>query len=758
MGHRASTTGRHHSSLHHHRFHQDPTQYNHNRYSHDNGYNHDHEVQRQVSSLQRQQQEEESQPPPFFAAVAAAAASGKPALLNLSLKPPAAAESTRSAAAESTGPTESNAMTSARAEAAAVADPAATVADTTGATAGATAAGVAATAPIDTTFATTGATAATAATTGDAGDAGIRRAVIIGPVSLKSAATAVTATGIHASKKRSKAKKRPKGPCTSLKKVFIINVTSAADFKARTALPPTTTVILNLQTDLALPTGVVFQGQFSCTILMSAKWPGYTITGGNPMYPALRVWNTNNFVSMNVNYHVPVSESSPACASVPELGKNDSCPAISVYKSYGVQIGKGAIFGRIDVLRSMDVRLDSLKVTGVSTPLYSPGVIRVALSGYGPALLRSGIVISNNEVYGVNTPIVLHRGAIGVTVANNYIHDFIFAGVRCGVDVHYSGDCMLTRVNSNLIVATGRNMNGDHDAAGIYFCSHWFSPGNSALCNYIYNGDHCYYIDYCASGVLVRGGACVNTYDGMKVNNGKWNIIKDVAMKGTVGSLGWTSCFTVTVNNCLKDPGNYWEAMRVKYYNSDRINKLWPWMQNVCKETSANGGVPCNPPNGPGADITGACSGLGTDNIIDVIAVNTTEYGLDNKHCENFPITAELNHQTNLTLRDPLSAGFLNYQGNDLGLNNDSLIYKYRPDYLSCPLGLVGPRRFSAKYFFDRYNTPMPGGFRKVVMMDMKHIFDRDLITALAKVGGVGKRISLIPLLFLAFLLSVLIL
>ncbi|CAI5961863.1 unnamed protein product [Closterium sp. NIES-64] len=803
------------------------------------------------------------------------------------------------------------------------------------------------------------------------------------------------------------------------KRVFIVRVKSAADFAARASLPCTATVILHLQKDLMLPKGVIFGRQQSCTILMSAKWPGYTVTGGNHMYPVLRVWNTSNFMSLNVNYRLPVTESSPECTIVPELGKGVTCPAISIHRSFGVQIGKrapltgqgvaelgkgvaelgkgvaelgkgvaelgkgvaelgkgvaelgkgvaelgkgvaelgkgvaelgkgvaelgkewqswarewqswarewqswarsgragqgsgragqgvaelgkgvaelfkgvaelgkewqsrarsggagqgvaelgkgvaelgkewqswarewqswarewqswarewqswarewqswarsgragqgmaelgkgvaelgkeagqgvaelgkgvaeldrdwqswarsgrarqgvaepgkewraprrtphlstclhshphslsfpsphstvfgpvgvqwsmampraagltnahwsgfslffsshtssqapaclqatpypvflsppqGNIFGRVDVLHSMDVRLDSLSVTGVASFIKSPGVIRVALCGYEPGLLKSNVVISNNEVYNegasghrvntpvvlhrgaegiavtsiyihdhwVNTPILLHRRAVGVTVRNNYVRDFIFAGIKCGADVHYSFACMLSRINSNLVVSSGRNLNGDHDSAGIYFYTHWFSPGNSALCNYVFNGDHCYYLDHCTSGVLVRGGACVNTYDGMKVNNGKRNVIKNVAMKGTRRSLGWTSCFTVTVNNCLKDPGNYWEAMRVKYYNSARINHLWPSMKDVCKETSANGGVSCNPPGQPGADVTGACSGLGTDNLIDVVAVNTTNYGLDWKHCENFTVTEKLCH-------DPLRA------------------------------------------------------------------------------------------------------
>ncbi|CAI5523026.1 unnamed protein product, partial [Closterium sp. Naga37s-1] len=59
----------------------------------------------------------------------------------------------------------------------------------------------------------------------------------------------------------------------------------------------------------------------------------------------------------------------------------------------------GNVFGRVDAVCSMSVRLDSLTVTGVASFNRSPGVIRVALSGYGPGLLKSNIVISNNEVY-----------------------------------------------------------------------------------------------------------------------------------------------------------------------------------------------------------------------------------------------------------------------------------------------------------------------------------------------------------------------
>ncbi|CAI5503826.1 unnamed protein product [Closterium sp. Naga37s-1] len=178
---------------------------------------------------------------------------------------------------------------------------------------------------------------------------------------------------------------------------------------------------------------------------------------------------------MNVNYKLPVTEGSPECTNVPELGSGETCPAVSVYKSYGVQIGmvsdivrrligsygeqfawwaltaflaphatvspphtkslpfayppapipypapflkslspplpfvsQGTVYGRVDVLRSMVVRIDSLKVTGVPTFNKSPGAIRVAMSGYGPDLLRAQIVLSSNEAL---TPRLFCTGA-----------------------------------------------------------------------------------------------------------------------------------------------------------------------------------------------------------------------------------------------------------------------------------------------------------------------------------------------------------
>ncbi|CAI5463263.1 unnamed protein product [Closterium sp. Yama58-4] len=529
---------------------------------------------------------------------------------------------------------------------------------------------------------------------------------------------------------------------------------------------------------------------------------------------------TSSYIQMSQ----PFRANSPACPKeIPEVGTDIICPLIHVYRSYGIQIVKvslsvtsteadnapvvfqplrpliliGYTFGRVDMLRTMHSRIDSMKMTAVSDFKRGNGVIRVMLSGYGP-LLYGGcwylllavtctlpvtgdavrceygpllvccqVYVINNEIqvrygipclraaarlhlhheqehlwhepllsgcgalehclktikcvtscllpspcalYHLSTPIsavlpsplgaympvLLHVGAVGAVVRNNYVHDFVFAGITCGNMVHSQGDCMLSTISNNLVVAAGRNLTGGWDATGIYFVTHWNNPGNLAECNYIIGGDHCYYLDYASSGVTIRGGACIGTVDGMKVNNGKWNCIEHVVMKGTEGTPGWCTCLTATVCNCLKDPGNYWDRMRAKYYSSAAFQQKWPWMKSICNETAING-VTCNT-NAAGTlkdTDTGKCSGLPTNNYIDLVLVDVKDAELNYRYCEGkLPNAPKLNtHQhINVTAH---SAKFFYYGSNDLGVMKGSPIFKKRPGFKSCPRRNVGPKKWS---------------------------------------------------------------
>ena len=45
--------------------------------------------------------------------------------------------------------------------------------------------------------------------------------------------------------------------------------------------------------------------------------------------------------------------------------------------------------------------------------------------------------------------------------------------------------------------------------------------GNVYTCNYAIGNSHCYYVDFCSSGITINGGACINTSNGVKLNTGK---------------------------------------------------------------------------------------------------------------------------------------------------------------------------------------------------------------------------------------------
>ncbi|CAI5964960.1 unnamed protein product, partial [Closterium sp. NIES-64] len=459
--------------------------------------------------------------------------------------------------------------------------------------------------------------------------------------------------------------KEQKGPCTPLSEAKVIPVSSPSDIEKRLQYPNSVTVILEVTRDLVLPKGLVFSGAYRCTIFRSAQGKrNFKVSLMGDKEPVIRVWNTSNVVILKLDFWLGVTARSGECELLldTDIGRDNTCPTIHIWRSHNIQVAKGSFWGRIDVFRAMSTRIDSMKGTGLTLFAKSPGVIRVAFSGYGPALLKAWVSLTNNELYGVDQPIVLQNGAVGVIARNNYIHDFLFAGIRCGADVYNQGDCMLTTLSNNLIVASGRNMSGDHDAAGIYYCTHFFNPGNIAECNYIFNGDHCYYLDYATSGVIIRGGACINTYDGMKVNNGHWNVIEDVILKGTIGMPGWCQCYTPTINNCARKPGTYWEEMRINYYNSPVINQKWPWFKSICQARTVNG-MKCNTDERgtlTGAQ-TGHCSGLPTHNTVNLVAVNTTDYEMGYRYCERLPtvLTGKFNtHSINapVSTLHPLSA------------------------------------------------------------------------------------------------------
>ncbi|GJP42358.1 hypothetical protein CLOM_g1932 [Closterium sp. NIES-68] len=552
---------------------------------------------------------------------------------------------------------------------------------------------------------------------------------------LKATTAAVSPQG-SANLRRDKRVASPKAaasPCSPRHSSPVIKVFSSSDIAKRTRYSPSQTVTLVLYRSISLSRGLLFGSNFSCTIFRSRTLPSrLSLALSRSDEPVLRVHNASNILFIGIGLRSSVKNSSPFCESLPEygalMGYEIICPALHIYRSFGIQFTQAPVLGRIDVFRSGYTKLDSLFVTAPGTYERSPGVIRMGMCGLGMNLTSSKNVITNNDVFGAWELVNLYRGSIGVKVHNNFLHDYLFAGFRCGADVHYSWDCMLTSVKNNFVFTPQSKGRLTFDSAGIYFCTHWFNPGSTVACNYVIGGDHCYYLDYCTSGVDITGGVCAQLWDGVKLNNGKRNKIRSLLMVSLGQSPGYITCLTVTINHCGKDPGTYWERMRQRYYNSPEINKLWPWMKHVCQQTRI-GSQSCNPKGHQAltSKQTGACSGLPTENDVELIAVDAdTSRSDEYRYCGRVPAANKVNRQV-LYRYTGDEMQFRDYKNGDYGVEAGSIVYKKHKGFVSCPRGRVGITPVSVQTYYKDWNIPAPTFYKKMVALSYNVIYNKDM-------------------------------
>ncbi|CAI5471850.1 unnamed protein product [Closterium sp. Yama58-4] len=214
-------------------------------------------------------------------------------------------------------------------------------------------------------------------------------------------------------------------------------------------------------------------------------------TTAHPLPPhsamVVKIVNTNNVLVLGVNFKMPVSTVGQLDCNYIEtryidfIGKY-ACPAVWLYRVWGVQVvqsalhvythlpiliflssssyphlpWQGNVYGRVEVARANNSRIDSMDVLVKATN--QPGAIVVMLSGDGPNLIRSNVVISNNNVrtegtvgQGAASPpspflpsplpppnidcivgIMLYRAAVGVDVIGNRISNFTLASMQLG--------------------------------------------------------------------------------------------------------------------------------------------------------------------------------------------------------------------------------------------------------------------------------------------------------------------------------------
>eukprot|EP00850_Spirogloea_muscicola_P011154 SM000068S20586 [mRNA] locus=s68:359943:372898:- [translate_table: standard] len=489
------------------------------------------------------------------------------------------------------------------------------------------------------------------------------------------------------------------GPCSATQ-VFI-NAITVSDILYRTQYHSNQTVVIVLQNNITLDATLALNSKFSCTMFMSAvPSPGYTLSAANDSFAVVNIGgrSPHNILFNGVSFNIPLTanSSNTACAfatvTVSQNGKQP-CPAIFIGGAFDVQITQGTVYGRVDMHDASFITLDNMNLTS-----YKAGInVRVGTGcGNSNGLTNSSIRVTNNRIYSGDIGVLLAGSAVGVTVSNNYCHSLHWTCVQIGLGITNVADSLNHNITNNFIlVRPGEKVT---DAAGIYFATHWYNPGNYLSCNYIFGGEHCLYIDYASSGITIDGMVCVNQTNGIKENNGKHNNITSVVVVGATSTAGWISCQLVDVNNCLHVPGSTWYTRgTAKYPAGGVIANQNPWYSTICSETSVNG-VECNPPGAQyPADVTGNCSGLPTDNIQQyaVVAPATRNYLPTFLGCQGLEFVPRLNSQSWAVYNETtaIQDNFLNATANDYGLKLDSPILTSNPDFKSCPKSKNGPKK-----------------------------------------------------------------
>eukprot|EP00850_Spirogloea_muscicola_P020612 SM000221S06950 [mRNA] locus=s221:107249:110264:- [translate_table: standard] len=495
----------------------------------------------------------------------------------------------------------------------------------------------------------------------------------------------------------------------SLKNVTI-NVTSVNDINKRLHYSPTTTVVLVLQQDISLSTQLVLDSRFSCTIIQSRLGRVCSFRPASDRTAGIFINGVNHLLLANVNIVMPInaiSSPKPCPWEVFSGIETTYCPALAILNSTSVQVGRGSITGAVHLFSSTYSVLDSLTIASEDWAIIVGGTGTDGAPDFTPM----NNVISNNIVKGYVTGISLAYGAVGVKVTTNYITDFTFAGVSLGRGSHNVGDAMHNTVSNNYIFIAP-NFPVIKDATGIYFATHWINIGNVLSCNYVVGTiAHCLYIDFGSSGVTVAGMVCHGSSNGLKMNTGHSNNIKGMLIIENTAQAGYMS--PQYLWNCNTDPGSYWDAQRILYWNTPAFQAQYPWLTNFCSTKSING-VTCNPPGGLNASTTGGCSGMPTRNYWQSATVapisRSGPHYFSLSWAPNMPLLNTLAYQTYpaasiAAAEAQHGLAFVNSTAGDFGLKSTSRLLRAMPDFTSCPRSDVGPRQVFFPSYFTRFRA-----------------------------------------------------
>ena len=150
--------------------------------------------------------------------------------------------------------------------------------------------------------------------------------------------------------------------------------------------------------------------------------------------------------------------------------------------------------------------------------------------------------------------------------------------------------------------------------------------------------------------------------------------------------------------------------------------QIAPWFSTLCTTTTANS-YPCNPPGGYPSDESARCSGITTENSMDVILVSPVATNTPPSYLFCNPSVYKMNNLSYVS-KDTSFFEFIDVNSNNLGVRSTSPVYSLQPRFRSCDRRSVGPRKRMLVQYVKRFNIPRPTYFAKAVNLDYSQIQD----------------------------------
>lgn len=352
------------------------------------------------------------------------------------------------------------------------------------------------------------------------------------------------------------------GPCSQLPIIYIPVVTKA-DFVKRLLYSSGQMVILQLQVNLTGP--IVFNASYRCTRI-EPYGIGPAVLQSDPSNldsPVLVIQNVSYFTVSSITVisaNLPVDPNANRTACPLFISQLSSsvlytpavCPAIVVLGDMNSQLSTNValknlqVNGNILIDATSNFTLGSVNVTSQDLTGFAVTIGRSTLSLLNYTMSNS--IIANSEIIGGYGGIFIYQ-TVGLTVSNNYIHDFVWFGIQCGqspVDVPIFTTCVLATISKNVIdrgfydgnYVSTLPMPTLKPSACISIQSFWADFGNTMTGNYFFHCGYSIWLDDTTSFVTITSNLAFNDRSGfLRIGAGSLITVSQNVVAHTNGSI-----------------------------------------------------------------------------------------------------------------------------------------------------------------------------------------------------------------------------